>query len=109
MWCGNPLSEIIYLERENGKDEEGDKEKEHFYFSAKNLQNVDAKKRVFRFQNEAKAVLVLNPAPSMSGMSLNYGALARSAMKRSSSMEGGIFDVDYFTSEEKKYEAMYFY
>lgn len=106
MWRGNPLSGIICIEREKGKDEEGDKGKERFYFSAMNLQNVDAKKRVFRFQNEAKAVLVLNPAPSKSGMSLNYGTLARSAMERSLSMEGGIFDVEDFASEEKKYEAM---
>jgi len=39
-------------------------------------------------------------------MSLNYGTLARSAMERSLSMEGGIFDVEDFASEEKKYEAM---
>jgi hypothetical protein len=105
MWRGDPLSGVICIYSEDGGGEEGGKERESFYFSAMNLQNIDAKKRVFRFQNEAKAVLVLTPAPSLSSIPLNYDALASSAMKRSLSMEG-IVDTDDFFSEEKKYEAM---
>ena len=120
-WRGNPLSGIIQICSKNYSDARrrgcyaGEDKKEDCtengeeyicYFSAKNLQSLDAKNRVYRFQNEAKDVLVLTPVPSLVGGGLNIDALASSAMERERSLSmDGIGDTDVL-SEAEKYKAM---
>lgn len=109
-WLGNPLSKIIEIHSEGYHDKEEKKEecnedgeKYVCYFSAKNLQKLDAKRCVYRFQNEANAVLVLSRVPKLA-TSLNFDAFASSAMRRSSSIDG-IGDTEVPLSEEEKYKA----
>jgi len=79
-WRGNPLLQIIEICSKNysdarrrgcyaGEDKKEDctEDDENYicYFSAKNLQSLDTKKRVYQFQNKAKDVLVLTPVPSL--------------------------------------------
>lgn len=84
-WSGNPMSEVIRINiYDYERDEESEEEETEHYFSAKNLQKLDPKSRVFRFKNEAGSVLVLTPAPRLN-FTMNYDTLANSLAKEDSS------------------------
>mmetsp|Transcript_10800 Transcript_10800/g.17441 ORF Transcript_10800/g.17441 Transcript_10800/m.17441 type:complete len:400 (+) Transcript_10800:120-1319(+) len=101
-WSGSPTSEVIRVYSCGDADNEDGNEKDH-YFSAKNLLKLDPKTRVFKFQNEAGAVLILTPAPTTKFLP-DYSALTSSLLKRTPSMDATC-DVVLVT-EEEKYEAM---
>ena len=81
-----------------------DDEEKRYLFSAKNLQKLDPKTRVFNFKNEAGEVLILTPAPA-NKISLNYNTLASTALMTDTSSKDATYD-DVSETEEEKYAAM---
>ena len=99
-WSGSPMSQVIAIFA-YAKDR--DDEEKRYLFSAKNLQKLDPKTRVYNFKNEAGEVLILTPAPA-NKFSLNYDTLASTALTNTSTKDVTYDDVS--ETEEEKYAAM---
>ena len=98
-WSGQPVSEVVRIYNDPENDDEDSK---HYYFSAKNLDKLDPKTRVFKFQNEVGDELTLTPAPTFN-FNLNYDTLASFTLNKESSAMAVLADKE---EEEEDYAAM---
>lgn len=99
-WSGSPVSDVIRIYTYPEGDDESEK---NHYFSAKNLQKLDPKSRVFRFQNDAGVVLTLTPVPTTK-ISFDFDNIASSSIIKTPSVGATCDEVS--VTEEENYAAM---